>query len=189
MKDLAEKGKKGKELFHEAVTMVGSFEDATSVVDIPNHSQVYKLHQKEKGDDDLLEVLDLCNRQKLERCPFIRDVRTAPEVSFLLTYDHQLEDIAAFCSADHPWSVLSVDPTFNICDYNITITTYRNPKLVVENSEVHPVMIGPVLIHSHKTYESYYTLPSNMLRLCPELKDLLVFGTAQCVQVNGCLFQ
>ena len=46
-------------------------------------------------------------------------------------------------------------PTLEICDYNVTMTTYRHPKLVVHDTvddketDIHPVAIGPILIHSH----------------------------------------
>ena len=66
--------------------------------------------------------------------------------------------------------------TFNLCDYNVTVTTYRHP-LLLSNTNVYPVMLGPVIIHSHKTYESYYTLPSNIIRFKPQLKNIFVVGT------------
>ena len=53
---------------------------------------------------------------------------------------------------------------------------YRHP-LLITNTNVHPVMLGPVIIHSHKTYDSYYTLPSNIIRFKPQLKNIFVVGT------------
>ena len=95
----------------------------------------------------------------------------------MVTNDQQLQDILKFCAMDHCWSIFGVDPTFNICSYNIIISTYRHPLLYNVNSNVHPVLLGPTLIHSSKTFESYFSLPSVMLRLKPELASLRAFGT------------
>ena len=70
-----------------------------------------------------------------------------------------------------------MDPTLNICDYNVTMTTYKHPLLVVKTTNQHPVMIGPSIIHSSKTFESYFSLSSNMVRLESSLQNLKVFGT------------
>ena len=80
-----------------------------------------------------------------------------------------------FCPMDYYWNIFGVDPTFNICSYNITISTYRHPLLYNVNSNVHPVLLGPTLIHSSETFESYFSLPSVMLRLKPELANLRAF--------------
>ena len=54
MKDLSAEGKKPKDVFHSMVKQSGSFENARTVGDIPTR---YK-------QDDLIEILDMCNKQK-----------------------------------------------------------------------------------------------------------------------------
>ena len=104
---------------------------------------------------------------------FVRDVRTGPEISIFLSSNQQLKNIFRFCVQD----AQSVDATFDICSYNVTISTYRHPFLKVRKLGEHPVMIGPSTFHCHKTYESYFSLPSNMLRAELKLQQLKVFGT------------
>ena len=123
--------------------------------------------------DDIVELVDSCNVQK----GFTRDVRAAPKLAVVVTDDQQLQDILRFCALDHCWSIFGVDPTFNICSYNITILTYRHPLLYNVNSNVHPVLLGPSSIHSSKTCEPYFSLASFMLRLKPVLVNLRAFGT------------
>ena len=118
----------------------------------------------------------MCNEQKGKPNAFVREVRTAPELSVVLTTDRQLTDIERFIAKSNS-SVLGVDPTFNICPHNVTITTYRHPLVVVKNSNVHPVLLGPTLIHASKTFESYYTLPSTMVKLKKELAKIRSFGS------------
>ena len=43
-----------------------------------------------------------------------------------------------------------MDPTFNICSYNI-ISTYCLPLSYNVKSNAHPLLLGPTLIHSSKT--------------------------------------
>lgn len=104
----------------------------------------------------------------------------------MLCNDRQLNDVYRFCAETNA-SVFGVDPTFNICNNNVTITTYKNPLLIVRSTGKHPVFIGPILIHSEKTFESYYTLPSAMVRIRPDLTKLKAFGTDDEVNLYSAL--
>lgn len=59
----------------------------------------------------------------------------------------------------------------------VTVSTDRHPLLKVGESEISPVLIGSLLIHSVKIFTSYLMLPSTMIRLNPELTTLKVIGT------------
>ena len=63
-----------------------------------------------------------------------------------------------------------------MCDHNVTVTTFKHPFLV-NSSGVSPVLLGPVLLHGEKTFESYFTLPSTLVRSKPETGNLRTFGT------------
>ena len=104
------------------------------------------------------------------------EVRTAPESSLVLANERQLADIERFGTRS-PFTVLGADPTLNICDYNVTITTYRHPLLLVKNDNIHPVMLGPILIHTSESFESYFTLPSTLIRLRPSYTSLKASGS------------
>ena len=65
---------------------------------------------------------------------------------------------------------------FNIYDHNVTVTTFKHPFLV-NSSGVSLVLLGPVLLHREKTFESYFTLPSTLVRLNPEIGNLRTSGT------------
>ena len=95
----------------------------------------------------------------------------------MVTNDQQLQDILKFCAMDHCWSIFGVDHIFNICSYNITVSTYRHPLLCNVNFNVHLVLLGATFVHSSKTFESYFSLPSILSRLKPELANLRSFGT------------
>ena len=126
--------------------------------------------------DPWYNLLLECKRQG-DNGTFIRSVKLAPEPSCVLATNRQLHDLARFCCDPFQYSPLTVDPTFNLGPYNVTIVTYKH--LVVKNRRdgSKPCLVGPVMIHSRKTRESYSQLCSTMRTLEPTLKNLLAFGT------------
>lgn len=103
-------------------------------------------------------------------------MRIAPEKSIFLAKNIHLANIEPFCCNNHCWSVLGIDPTFNIFDDNITITTYKHLLLCRTGTNISPVMLGPIHIHSNKSYGSYFTLSTNLVRLNPKISNLKAFG-------------
>lgn len=86
---------------------------------------------------------------------FVRETRPSPEPAFVLARDRQLDDIVRFCTIPDNFSVLTVDPTFNLGDFDVTPMTYRHRLLVSCRSGRDPVMVGPVMIHYRKTFHTY----------------------------------
>ena len=88
-----------------------------------------------------------------------------------------LHDVWRFCANNYPFCVFGVDPTFNITEsYNITLTTYRHQLLLTKNN-VHPVFLGPALIHVSKKQDVYNILGAEAVRLYPGLRNLIALGT------------
>ena len=76
---------------------------------------------------------------------FVRLVNAAPYPMMVLAYDYTLNDLARFCTAAENFSILGVDPTFNLGEFDVTVTTYRHLMLQPQSksSENSPVMVGP----------------------------------------------
>ena len=134
--------------------------------------------------DQIMELIDKCNSQKGTPYMFLREAWTAPELSLVLANEKELDDIDRFGTRSS-FTVLDVDSTFNICDYNVIITTYRHPLLLVKNQDIYPVMLGPILIHTINSFESYFTLPSTLIRLRPSYTSLKAFGTDGKLNVSS----
>ena len=190
IKELSTKGMRGKQILEELNNKGHDFDSARCATDAaPSLREIYNISKKNRSDnnnDEIIELVDLCNREKNRSDAFLGEVRTAPEFSAMLCNDRQLNDVYRFCAETNA-SVFGVDPTFNICNNNVTITTYKNPLLIVRSTGKHPVFIGPILIHSKKTFESYYTLPSAMVRIRPDLTKLKAFGTDDEVNLYSAL--
>ena len=90
--------------------------------------------------------------------------------------EQQLIDIDRFCTKTSHFCVLDFDPAHNITSYYITIPTYRH--LMFRTKEgMDPVLMGPSLSHTGRTYNSYYRLPESMIKANKNLKNILVFRT------------
>ena len=143
IKNLESEGIKGKEIFNRVIQSGGGFEGANSSAELPacyvqiyDISQKMKLKKRKEMKNKIMELIDMCNSQKDTSTMFLREVWTAPELSLVLGNERQLDDIERFGTRS-PFTVLGVDPTFNICDYNVTITTYKHPLLLIKNDDIH----------------------------------------------------
>ena len=94
------------------------------------------MKSKDDNKSNLVEILDICKKQKSKSNEFVRDVRAGPEISIFFSSNQQLKNIFKFY-VQNALSVLGVDATFNIT-------------------------------RCHKTYESYFSLQSIMLRAEPK---------------------
>ena len=171
IKNLASEGIKGTEIFNRMIQIAGGFERANSSAELPaSCTKIYdislkmKLKEGKEMKEKIMELIGICNNKKGTPTIFLREARTAPELILVLDNERQLDDVERFGTRSS-FTVLGVDPTFNMCDYNVTIATHRHPLLLVKNRDIHPVMLGPILIHTNKSFESYFTLPSRLTRL------------------------
>lgn len=57
---------------------------------------------------------------------FARDIKAYPEPAIVLGYDRQFADVARFCCDSFEFGVMTVDPTFCLGDFDVTLTMYRH---------------------------------------------------------------
>ena len=73
--------------------------------------------------------------------------------------------------------MLTVDPTFNLGDFDVTPTAYHHLLLKTVRYGKSPVFIGPTLVHYRKTFGTYLFFASSLIGLRPELRAIQAFGT------------
>ena len=113
----------------------------------------------------------------LEDNHFIREVRTLREPAIILASDRQLDDVERFCCKEGNFRILTVDPTFSLGDFDVSITTYRHLLLQCRRSGNHPAFIGPTMVHYTKTFATYLFFSSTLVGLRQPLSCLQCFGT------------
>ena len=171
---------------------MGGVTGASSLAELPRNRQQSadcRLFSSKKGlalprtDDPLFPVMIMCKESEgVNSDPnsrFVRIVSNTPEPMSVLTFDWTLTDLERFCVNPQKHTVLSVDPTFNLGSFHVTVTTYQHPMLEYRHQRrgSHPVMLGPLFIHQRKTFATYNFFFSQLIGLKPNLRDLQCFGT------------
>ena len=126
--------------------------------------------------DTLAAIMQQCKATSAGPHAYIRAVQAAPEPVCVLATDQQICDLVRFCTNSSKFSVLTVDPTFNLGPFNVTPMTYEN--LLVNNKEgKHPLLLGPVLIHQTKTLSPFHLFASTLIRLNGNTAEIKAFGS------------
>ena len=125
-------------------------------------------------NDPLFLVME---QSKLCGDNFVRIVTASPEPMCILSTDQQLRDLQRFSTnADH-FSVVCIDPTFSLGDFSVTCITYRHLLIKDRRTGESPIMLGSILVHQRKLFETYHFFASSLISLAPSLDHLLAFGT------------
>ena len=128
-----------------------------------------------KNGDKVLSVL--C-RMKEEKSRLIRDVSMGRDsLSIALASDVQLAEMEKFCTEEVMFTVMQIDPTFNLGLYECTPISYQNLLLKRKSTGKPPVFVGPVLIHYKKDERSYRDFLNKLKSLRPGLQEIASFGT------------
>ena len=171
-----------KETVRVVCDKVGGIVEAHSACQLPrNERQVSYIHQAKKqfalsGNDEMLEMMQQAKVGDSVGL-FVRETRASPEPAFVLARDRQLYDLVRFCTNPKIFSVLTVDPTFNLGGFDVTSTTYRHLLLQSVRSGSPPVLIGPTLVHYRKTFHTYLFFATTLVGLRPDLEGIRAFGT------------
>lgn len=98
-------------------------------------------------------------------------------LSCVLASDTQLNNLVRFCTKDGAFCILGVDATFDLGKFYVTIATYAYGHVVNKTTGVSPTFIGPIYLHTEKTFEAYYNFFSTLLKLQPQLSGIRAIGT------------
>ena len=142
---------------------------------VSNAKRLLQFSEKGGMSDELLIVMQ---KAKAENS-FVRDIKTAPDPAIVVCTDSQLSDLERFCapSLELPCSILTVNPTFCLGDFEYTPITYQHLLLVSRQYGKPPIFIGPVLIHYRKNFASFLFFASSLIGLRKSLEAIRVFGT------------
>ena len=77
-------------------------------------------------------------------------------VRIILGTDEQFMQISRFCNLDRDEStVLGIDRTFDLSSMYATVTVFKQLDLVRATTHDHPINLGPILLSSDATEETY----------------------------------
>ena len=177
-----------KEVVSNIESSAGSILDATYPGQLPrNEQQISNFKrrtpvstgQKLSCQGKSNELYSIMLQAQLEEGSekFIRDVKAYPKPAIVLASEQQLLDLEHFCCNAAHYSILTVDPTFSLGDFDVTPTTYRHLLLCSKRTSKPPVILGPTMIHYRKNFGTYKFLASCMIAQNRSLVALQAFGT------------
>ena len=104
----------------------------------------------------------------------IRDQCKAP--CLILYTEDQLTDLKTLCCSGQ--SILGIDKTFNLCDFHVTATCYKQVRVAKERSGEPPIFLGPIFVHDNSDFESYSNFFNHLrTKLRDTDKTKLVLGS------------
>ena len=134
------------------------------------HRNLFSVDHK----DEFVAILQKCKVDTDD--PFIRCIQAVPEPACILATDHQLKQMEVNC-ADENFSIVTVDPTFNLGEFYVTPMVFMQKKFVRKHTEQHPICLGPLLIHQRMNYSSYCYFATQLAILRPSLRHVRAIGT------------
>ena len=90
-------------------------------------------------------------------------IKTLHEPGIVVAVDSQLDDLVQFCTNENNFGILTIDPTFSLGPFDVTVITYRHLILECRRTNNHPAFIGPVMVHFKKSFQ--HTFSSALLLL------------------------
>ena len=104
-------------------------------------------------------------------------MNAAPEPAVVVATEHQLQDLARFCTSSFEFSILTVDPTFCLGEFDVTLITFRHLFLQSKRFKTPPVFVGPACIHYKKLFSTYLFFASTIIGQCRNLEGVRAVGT------------
>lgn len=128
--------------------------------------------------DELSAVMEMCLNQSHDpETAFVRKVQGAPDTMCVLATNHQLRELERNAINPTAFNIVSVDPTFNLGAFDVTVMTHAQGLVKSKRTGKHPVVMGPLLVHRQKRFPNYYYYMSSLVELKPSLSCVQAFGT------------
>lgn len=170
--------------YSDVFEAAGGIQRCKSMSEEPrNKSQVYNACKSVKSEtvpekDEIFDLLSLLKEhQSMEDGGFLREVQIGSTPCAILTTKRQLENVVMYCCQPDHFSVFGIDATFELGNFYVTLTTYRNPSLRNCRTNSEPVFLGPAFIHMERRTQDYQAFFSSLLKYEPRLCDLKAYGT------------
>ena len=104
---------------------------------------------------------------------FVKEVRRAPEAVAVFATNIQFNNVMRFCAVPRQsqGSILWVNLTFNLGDFVVTTTSYKNAMLLSKQGK-NPIHTGTIQFQHRKLKQLYQYFGSALKRFNPKLSEL-----------------
>ena len=135
-----------KEVVGTVSARLGGVMKAADACELPRDEQQVsqmKRRLKHKGrlpqagtsyaSDEIAVVMQRAHMEDSSK-QFIRELKALRELAIIVAHDRQINDLVRFCTYQHEFGVLTVDPTFSLGDFDVTIISYHHLLLSCRSS-------------------------------------------------------
>ena len=95
----------------------------------------------------------------------------------VLETDYQLRELERNATNAASFKIVSVDPTFNLGAFDVTVVTHEHGLVNSKRTGKHPIVMGPVLVHRRKQFANYYYFMSSLIEIRPSQSEIQCFCT------------
>ena len=168
-----------KQILSEVSSSVGGVLCASDPCSLPrSEQQVADVRRQERrsnssSSDELGEIMQQAYLED-HRNQFIREMKILREPAIVVANNRQMDDLIRFSTNISNFGIVTIDSTFSLGEFDVTVTTHRQLTLESRRTLEHPVFIGPVMVHYKKSFSTYLFFASTLLGIKPNLKS---FGT------------
>ena len=119
---------------------------------------MYDIQFKAGTQVDPVDDLLVYARKKEERVVLRHE--DMPTDLWILGTDVMCRDLARFSTSEELSHPISIDPTFNMGQFEVTPVVYKHLFLTSKRTRNSPIFLGPTMIHHRKDFETYKVLSS-----------------------------
>lgn len=130
--------------------------------------QVSDIKVQAKRSDDPVEELLVYARKKDEKIIFHH--QDMPADLWVLGTDVMYVDIGKFTSCEQLSHPISIDPTFDMGQFEVTPVVYRHVFLTSKRTGNNSIFLGPTMIHHRKDFQTYKVLSLTCVAACKGLE-------------------
>ena len=176
--------KKPKRLYGEKFSSSGGLLESDSASSEPrNPKQVYNARSstsslsRNPDKDEIFQLLTQLKDDYAGEGGFVQEVKFGKTPEVIVGFEQQLEDLVRFCCNSMRFSIMGIDPTFNLGKFFVTVTTYKHLMVKRKSSQEHPVFVGPCFIHMQQETQTYFSFLSCLIGKKNGLRDLKAYGS------------
>ena len=179
--DAIRKGIQGKtsgtSVYSSLVKHAGGAGGARTASDLPrSRQQIYSVKSRlAVGNADPVNDLLIYARDKED--DLVMNHTDFPVDTWVLGTRVMQKDLVRFSTCEGFRRPFSVDPTFNMGQFEVTPIVYHNLILTSKRTNQHPVFLGPTMVHHKKDYGTYKILSSTCVSKCRGLSKARGFVT------------
>ena len=163
----------------------GGATNAKNPSDIPRgRQQVYSFKSRSSLEEKTDDVADLLKYAR-DKDDLVLHHADFPDDLWVLGTTVMCQDLERFTTSDILSHPVSIDPTFNMGQFEVTPIVYKHLFLKSKRMGESPIFLGPTMIHHKKTYETYRTFASKCASTSPKFRDAKGFVTDGEMQLQN----